>query len=58
MIRPNQHRLGSPRRDDVVHSSCDLGRLHIPKAMGVHSDQGSGHNIECDGRSTKGSGQA
>jgi len=32
--------------------------VHIPKAMGVHSDQGSGHNIECDGRSTKGSGQA
>jgi len=27
--------------------------VHIPKAMGVHYDKGSGHNIECDGRRTK-----
>ena len=31
--------------------------VYIPKAVGVHSDQGSGHNIECDGRRTKGSGR-
>ena len=33
-----------------------LEGVHIPKAMGVHSNQGSGHNIECDGRRTKGLG--
>jgi len=29
--------------------------VHIPKVMGVHSNQGSGHNIECN-RRTKGLG--
>jgi len=38
----------------VVHSSHDdhviLGGVHIPKAVGVHSDRGSGHGFGCDWR--------
>src|SRR5882724_4508406 len=33
----------------------NLEGVHIPKAMGMHSNQGSGNHIECDGRWTKGS---
>jgi len=33
------------------------GGIHIPKAVGVHSDQGSGHDFGCDWERPMGPGQ-
>ena len=45
----------------VVQSSCDghvtLEGLHIPKAVGVHSDHSSGCDFGCDGKRPMGPGQ-
>jgi len=34
-----------------------LESLHIPKAVGVHSDHGSGHDFGCDWERSMGSDQ-
>ena len=33
------------------------GGIHVPKAVGVHSDQGSGHDFGCDWERPMGPGQ-